>query len=166
MRHILVAAARDEARHARAMAAKARRHGATVERVRVRATPATIVDRARENAVEGCVHETLGALLAMRQATHARDRGVRAAMAAIARDEIRHAALSWDVHAFLFARLDAPGRAAVSAATHAAMDRAARLDVAEDVRDAVGLPSDDEARAIVAALRASLWGESLRDRAR
>lgn len=150
--------AQDEARHARAMTAIAQSRGGVVERPRRRALGArAAVDLARENAVEGCVHETLGALLALRQATHARDAGVRAAMTEIARDEIRHAALSWDVHRFLVARLDDTARADVRAAMRAAVDRAPYLDVAANVREAVGLPWDDEARALVATLRESLW---------
>jgi len=150
--------ARDEARHARSMTAIARRRGGAVERPRVRATRApSIADLARDNAIEGCVRETFGALLALHQATHARGAGVRAAMKRIARDEIRHAALSWDVHGFFAARLDDATRAEIRDAMRAAADDASRSDVPAHVRRAVGLPSDDEARAIVAALRASLW---------
>ena len=44
-----------------------------------------------ENAVEGCVRESFGALLATWQAKTAGDARVRAAMKRIARDETRHA---------------------------------------------------------------------------
>ena len=44
-----------------------------------------------ENAVEGCVRETFGALIASWQAEHARDPGIKRLMRSIARDETRHA---------------------------------------------------------------------------
>ncbi len=50
-----------------------------------------------ENAVEGCVRETMGALFAMHQAASAADPHVRATMVSIAPDETRHAALGWAV---------------------------------------------------------------------
>jgi len=59
-----------------------------------------LVDVALENAVEGCVRETYGALIATRQAEAASDPVVRRAMRKIAADETAHAALSWDVASF------------------------------------------------------------------
>ena len=44
---------------------------------------------------EGCVGETLGALLADEQANQTRDAEVRRLMTRIARDELRHAELAW-----------------------------------------------------------------------
>lgn len=46
---------------------------------------------------EGCVGETLGALLALEGAARATDPAVRATLARIAADESRHAALSWRI---------------------------------------------------------------------
>src|SRR6185295_13249702 len=92
------ACARDEARHARTMARLARAHGATIDRVHVEDVGTRDLEAiARENAVEGCVGETYGALLAIWQAEHAADADVRAAMREIAPDEMRHAALAWAV---------------------------------------------------------------------
>jgi hypothetical protein len=50
---------------------------------------------ARGTAIEGCIRETLAALLAAERATAAADPAVRAALASIAEDEARHAELAW-----------------------------------------------------------------------
>jgi hypothetical protein len=55
----------------------------------------SLEELAVENAVEGCVRETYGALTAIWQARTAKDPSVAAAVRRIARDETRHAALSW-----------------------------------------------------------------------
>ena len=64
-----------------------------VARTRSRA-PRRPVEIARENAEEGCVRETFGALLAAHQAAYACDPEVREVMTRIAGDELRHAALA------------------------------------------------------------------------
>jgi hypothetical protein len=86
-------AVQDEVRHRRATAALARRYGAEPMRPSFGPTPVdrTLEAIATENAVEGCVRETYGALVALWQARHARDPVVAAAMAPIAADETRHA---------------------------------------------------------------------------
>ncbi len=110
-------AAGDEARHARLMTRRARAHGATVPRARVRrGRPRSLEAMARENAVEGCVHETFGALLLRWQAAHALGASTRRMFARIAEDETRHAALAWTVARWAEGRLDGDGRARVCAA--------------------------------------------------
>ncbi len=110
-------AARDEVRHARVMGSFARRAGARIQRPRVRrpAGPRPLLDVALENAREGCVRETYGALVALWQAEHADDARVRAAFATIAREEVRHAALSWRVAAWAEERLSPQEREVVRA---------------------------------------------------
>ncbi len=109
--------ARDEERHARVMARRARAYGAAVPSPRVRrGGPRSLEAIARENAVEGCVNETFGALILHWQAAHARGASARRTFARIAADETRHAALSWSVARWAEARLDAGGRARVAAA--------------------------------------------------
>jgi len=68
---------------------------------------------ATENAVEGCVHETFGAAVALAQSIQARDRRVRAAMSRIAADEARHAELAWQVARWAESRLAPAARARV-----------------------------------------------------
>ncbi len=101
-------AARDEKRHARLTRQLARRFGG--ERVRARivaAAPRSLREMAIENAREGCVGETLGALLLFARACECPDAEVRATLHAIAHDEIAHAALAWDLRAHFLEHLDA-----------------------------------------------------------
>src|SRR5690606_15396153 len=79
-------AAADEVRHARLLGALAEAGGASSSlAARRRDLPArSLLELALENAVEGCVHETFAALMAMHQARHASDPALREAMAAIA----------------------------------------------------------------------------------
>lgn len=103
--------ARDEVRHARTMTRLARAMGCEPARPRVvRAPPRSLLDFAVENAREGCVHETFGALVATWQAAHARDRRMADVMKRIAADEMRHAALAWSIAAWAGQRLDRRGR--------------------------------------------------------
>lgn len=93
-------AANDEIAHARMTAAIARRFGGRFAKPRVEPREVRSLEEiALENATEGCVNETYGALVATFQARVAGDPRVRAAMARIARDETRHAALARDVAA-------------------------------------------------------------------
>lgn len=153
--------ARDETRHARATARLAGRHGARVPGATVRRGGVRSLERvARENAVEGCVHETVGALWTAWQATHASDPEVRATMTRIAADEMRHAALAWAVAEWAHASLDDAGRTRVERARARAI---ARLrDAPGDAPDpnvarAVGLPSPREASALLSRLTEGLW---------
>lgn len=137
-------AASDEVRHARTMTKLARAHGVTPPTPRVRKREVRSLEAvARENAIEGCIRETYGALLATWQARHANDERVQRAMKTIARDERRHAALAMTVAAWIEPRLD--GRAKLRlerakeraiAALHAELSR----DVDESLVGAAGLP--------------------------
>lgn len=152
-------AARDEVRHARMTRALARRHGGTwQEPVVCEQSPRDLEAMAIENAAEGCVRETFGALIATRQAAAANDPVIRAAMARIARDETRHAALAHAVDGWAQRRLNAAARARVAAARRSAAD-ALRADAADPdtvFRAALGLPTAAEARALAARMTAEL----------
>jgi hypothetical protein len=152
-------AARDEVRHARTTRALARRYGGTwqapiVEQQPLRDLEAIAVD----NAVEGCVRETFGALMATRQARTAGDPVIRAAMSRIARDETRHAALAHSIHHWTSSRLDAAARSRVAKARRQATDvLIARAEQHEaPVRSALGLPTREEARSLAVRLAAAL----------
>jgi hypothetical protein len=150
-------AIRDELRHVRVTSALARRFGEAP--IASRPAPARVVrplmDMALENAVEGCVRETYSALECLWQAEAADDPVVRAEMKRIARDEMRHLALSWDVHAWVMSRLRAPARTRVRAAQRSAV---AELlgEVAVDPQGSLvrtaGLPRSAQSRALVAAI--------------
>jgi rubrerythrin len=146
-------AARDEVRHARAASALARRFGSTGASPDVRPHPRrTLTEIAIDNAKEGCVRETYGALVATYQAKVARDAQVRATMSRIARDEIRHASLSWQLDHWLHARLDRQARDEVARAKRSARaELAASLATpwSRDLVELAGLPSADVARTLL-----------------
>ena len=159
LRRASLRAAEDEVRHARMTAGLARRFGGTVEdAVVVRGPVRSLFAIALENAVEGCVRETWGAVLAAWQAEHAEDRLVRAALRTIAEDEARHALLGWKVAAWAEDQLEAVERQRVQSARSRAIDElmlALAVSPEESlVRDA-GLPRAAEAL----ALAGSLFGE-------
>lgn len=147
-------AAHDEARHARSMDVLARRAGAKRCRVtRAKARRRSLVAIARENAREGCVGEAWGALLAHVQATTATDPAVRRAMAPIAKDEARHAALSSAVDAWIAKKKPS---ARLSRTKHSHAKRILR-DVAKmPGSPALGLPNGHEAVGLATALFSSL----------
>ncbi len=116
-------AALDEIRHARAVRAlcEARGHGVdpvVVDRVGER----TVLSLAVENAVEGCVRECWGALVAHYQAAHAKDPEVRGVWKTIAEEETGHAVLSADIARWLEGRLDAESLRVVASAYDQAIE--------------------------------------------
>ncbi|MBX3191091.1 MAG: hypothetical protein KF819_29105 [Labilithrix sp.] len=150
----------DEVRHARVLATLARREGATLSAAPVQhGGVRALVDIALENAIEGCVRETYGALVAGWQADHARRIDVRRVMKSVYRDETAHAALAWDVHAWILERLSAEERARVERAMRDALDElaiAASLPTAPDLVSALGLPPAKEAGRLAAGLAAHM----------
>ncbi|MCY1040728.1 ferritin-like domain-containing protein [Corallococcus sp. bb12-1] len=157
-----LASAVDEVLHADVTGRLARRFGATPPSPTVTELPERpLAEVARDNAVEGCVRETYGALVAHHQALHARDTGVREAMARIAEDETRHAGLSWDIDRWVRPRLSAQERDALREAQRRAVallreEVAAPLD-AGLVTEA-GLPTPKVALALLDTLEQELWG--------
>lgn len=148
-------AANDEIRHTQLMSALAHRYGAAVpEPVITPMAPRSLEAMAIENAVEGCVRETWGAVSALWQAHTAQDLEARRVFAAIAQDEIRHAQLAWSIDRWLDPQLSAASRAKVAAARAAAV---AELRDGHDALPALGLPDADAARGLLARASASLW---------
>lgn len=160
---VLVRAARrsagEEVRHARAMKALAKRHGAPVPEVEISPfTSRSLEAMVLENAREGCVRETYGAVVAGWQARTAQDALVREELGRIAGDELRHAELAWAVEAWAAERL--------TPAEHRRV-REARLDAFRELEHLVeqeepeavliqqaGLPSRDAALQLVRGLQA------------
>lgn len=152
-------AAREEITHARSAARLANKRGARPRRVRVsNAVPSTF-DLALENAVEGCVHETLGVAYLAHQRQFATDPELAAHAAAIHDDELEHAALSWDLVAFFDGHLTDEQRKELRAARDRALDdviaESARIHPV--VRTALGLPSRDVVAKMVGTLRETLF---------
>jgi hypothetical protein len=143
-------AARDEVRHARATGALARKYGVAPSAPQIAACDEqpSLFAIALENAREGCVRETYGALVAHLQMARAGDADVRSCMAAIAEEETEHAALSWDVAAWIESQLGDDERARLAderrdAFTTLARELAAPVDAR--VAHASGIPCSREA---------------------
>ena len=150
-------ATRDEIRHTRTTRALAHRHGSTPAPIRVAPFhPRNVFAIALENACEGQVRETWGALVACHQAIHAEDAFARAAMKTIAEEETAHAALSWDIAAWLELRLSKEERAMLEAARVEAL-RALEEDVSAETDGRVareaGLPTGVRAIAMLEAMQ-------------
>jgi hypothetical protein len=154
-------AIRDEVRHVRVTSSLARRF--REEPIAAPLPPPrearSIVDMALENAGEGCVRETYSALECLWQGQAAKDPVVRAEMKRIARDEMRHLALSWEVHAWVMGRLDVAARARVRAAQRRAVAELlaeVEADPRASLVDTAGLPRGAQSRALIAAIATRL----------
>jgi hypothetical protein len=153
--------AQDEVRHTRATSMLARRYGAKPIRPVFGATPTerSLEAIATENAVEGCVRETYGALVALWQARHAKDPVVASAMGPIAADETRHAELSWEIAAWVEPRLSRAARSRINAAREQALADLATESSRPLARSLVllaGLPPPESATALLNRLGAEL----------
>lgn len=158
LRRAVLEAADDEVRHARAVRREAERLGACVPAAHVPAPrPRSLEQLAIENAEEGCVNETFGAALAAMQAERATDPRVRRMMSVIAKEELGHAALSWQLAAWLDSRLDARGRERVAEARRGAV-AALFEELANEGpgSELLGLPDAATARTTLASMRSAL----------
>ena len=154
-------AASDEVRHADVMGGLARARGGAVQHPRVvRSERSALLDIALQNAVEGCVRETWGAACAILQSLRAADREVRAVMRVIARDEVAHAALSWDIADWIATRLTRKQRADVDRVRSRAialLEEELSAPAPSAWRATLGLPSREEAFSVVRRMRDEIW---------
>jgi rubrerythrin len=155
-------AARDEVRHARITTRLAKNHGAKPAKVVVddsKIGARSLEKLALENAVEGCVRETFGALVATWQAAHAQDSNVARAFRSIAADETRHAALAWAIANWAENRLDRDANARIEKAMNDAIREleAANHSSHPAVVKHAGLPNARTHRTMIAQLREKLW---------
>ncbi len=165
----LVTAARrsalDEVRHARVTKRLAERARATVPTCTVEPVlMRSLEEMAVENVVEGCVRETFGAALALFQAKCAKDAEIRRTFGRIARDESRHAQLSWAAARWLSPKLDAEARYRVREAREqaiATLMRDAAHEPDASLTERLGVPSASQARAVLADLNANLWSDPM-----
>jgi len=153
-------AQQDERRHARRARTLLRALGGSPLRTpRVPRVERTLAEVALDNGIEGCVHETFGAALASIQARRAGSAPLRRFFAAIAGDEIEHAALSWDLHDALGARLRPHVRAQIATSQRRAIESIEQMpQLAERLRVTVGAPTVEERRSLLTVLRASIAG--------
>lgn len=158
----------DEVRHAEIMGRLALGHRGELVEPEVAATGSrTLEEIALENAVEGCVRETYGALVGGHQAQHALNRSLRSVMVRIAQDEARHASLSHQVHRWITPRLSHAARERVRhAQQRAVFALAAEVAIRPDVEVAslAGLPGPEVGRVLLAELSKTLWRSALRQR--
>lgn len=141
-------AMRDEIRHARVMSALAREYGHEPRAIAVPPLPCRSLEAiAHENAIEGCVREAYGALIATYQAERAA-LGLRAAFRAIAVDERRHAELAEDVHAWILGQLEPAPRGAIERARTREQAELRASVTASRACSELGLPSGPEAIAL------------------
>ena len=152
-------AMRDERRHARIMSSLARAHGGNIAQPRSRKIkPRSIEAMAVENIVEGCIHETFGAIVLRWQSLHAPNEKLRASFASIADDEANHAALSWALASWIANRLDFAANRRVRRARDRAV-LALRKAVSRSCTERVavaGLPSTEQRAALFERMVAEL----------
>jgi hypothetical protein len=120
--------------------------------------PPTLAELARQNAVEGQVGETIGALVATCQARAAAPE-LRGVFASIARDEARHAELAHQLARWLEPRLTASERTMVADARQSAITRRrpdVGCDLGERDRALLGIPPQAAFEAATAAMFAML----------
>src|SRR5262249_13201570 len=111
---------------------------------------------AEENAREGCVRETFGALVATFQAVHAVDPEIREVMKTIALEETEHAALAWDVDRWLSTKLSEDFGETLEKFKEAALSDLDRSLENAFISSRLGLPSKAQSRALLRGLRPEL----------
>ena len=157
--------AREEARHTEVIGQLARARGATPAPVLTDAPRArSLEELAIENAVEGCVRETYGALVGAHQGLNAQDAMVRVAMRAVAADELRHSALSWEIHSWAMGKLSPGARERVRRAQLRALgELRVRAGETEDelVTRLAGLPGASQSERLLACVARELWEPAL-----
>jgi hypothetical protein len=154
-------AANEEVRHARVMARLCRRYGGTVtmpvdgpQGVR------PLAEIARENAQEGCVRETYGALLLWIQSASATQPHLQRVLQVIAREETEHAKLAFSVADFCASRLSDAERAEVDRAQQAAvadLGEAIAQNPPVELQQRLGLPPVELAQQLYQAASRELW---------
>jgi hypothetical protein len=121
--------------------------------------PRSLLEVAVDNAIEGCVRETFGAASAHLMAKQARDPAMRRAMARIAIDETRHAALSWSLAQWMESRMTAAQRRELKRRRADAVERLeGELTAGREahVHAVTGLPRPRQAKALYRRLVGAL----------
>lgn len=152
-------AVRDEIGHARALRAIARARGARPGTPHCPALPGVpmLAQLARANEVEGCVRESYGALVAAHQGAIAADVQIKAAMAQIAPDELRHAQLARGIREWILPKLSPTERHKVQAAGLRELRRlATAAPLPEQVRVPLGFPCAGTSRLMLEHLKQGL----------
>ena len=152
----------DEARHAAVVAALAHSSGSVASIcVEVASRPRkSLFHMALENAVEGCVRETYGALVGAYQAVTAQDASVRATFTQLVEDEVQHASLSHAIAMWAHPQLSHAQRAQIAAAQRAVIETlkaAAQETHAPALYRDAGYPQPRVALGMLRSLERTLW---------
>ena len=147
----------DEVRHAELTVDLARRFGGQKLGMQAeRFAPRPMFELAADNAVEGCVRETYGALVAHHQAATASDPAVAELMREIAADESNHAALSWRIAHWAESKLSEDERDQIAAMRRQALEELRAETRANpghpDLVGVAGLPSVEAAESMLLQL--------------
>lgn len=149
-------AAVEEVRHTQLVGTLAHARGGRFEvRVNRRHEARSLEEIALENAVEGCVRETLGAMVGLYQSQHAHDARVREVMKIVSADELGHAAWSHALAETLESRLPLSARRRVRSAREESLQTAAKeLATAVEARHvaALGFPDEERLQSLARAL--------------
>jgi hypothetical protein len=153
-------AIRDELCHARLMGRLALKLGGEPEPPALEALPVRPLPQAAlDNAVEGSLRETFGALVGTYQSMRAASPGVRRLLNDVAADERRHAALSWRLERWFSKRLSLATQREIQGAKHAALKQL-RDEWSSDPPKALmkhaGLPGAAHAQRMLDGLEAML----------
>ncbi|MEY4509401.1 MAG: hypothetical protein RLZZ450_1523 [Pseudomonadota bacterium] len=149
----------DELRHADAMQRWASRLGHDVpEPGRARGGLRAALAVARENAIEGCVRELLGALMVRFQGERSSVHPLREDLTQIADDEAVHASLAIDVASWLEPQLAREERASIEADVARALTELADelTEPSPELRALCGLPTRKESSALLAQVAQAL----------
>lgn len=121
----------------------------------------SLYEIALENAVEGCVNETFAAACGLWQSEHAQLDVFREVIAHISDEETGHAALSWDIHAWVMPQLTEAQRTQITVAQTEALDKL-MADFKQEgnpvLQRAFGLPTRDDAARLFTQLQETVWG--------
>lgn len=151
--------AREEIDHARSMRREATRRGAAPRGVRAAARHnPSLFEFARENLIAGCVDETYSALELVFMADHAPD-DLRPIFARVAKDELAHAGLGFEIQAWALPRLTIDERRALAEALADALRSLAALSFERSPEIvALGVPSPIVAQALARSLIGMMFG--------
>ena len=134
----------DERRHAIQIAQLAHCYGQTADQFKVtKSVIRSLESIATDNMIEGCIGESWGALVGLHQAVTASDKSIAQVMQVIANEEIEHASLSWEIHAWLFPQLTSQEKERVVIAKQMALlelIKKAQQGTDQYVNQVMGLP--------------------------
>lgn len=151
----------EEKRHSEMAGLLASAHNATVTAVQVEDFMLrSLYEIALENAVEGCVNETFAAVCGLWQSEHAQMPVFKHVISHITDEELGHAALSWEIHAWLMPQLTDSQQQRINKAQTEAIERLIanfRQKGDADQQAAFGLPDETAAAALFAELQNSVW---------